>query len=59
MEPRVAVELGPELEIAARHLRESRFGPEQPLDDATLAGDVLAQTEFEVRGFRFELTCVT
>lgn len=56
MEPRVAIESGAELEIAALHLRERRFGPEQPIDDATLACEVLAEPESQVRGFRFELT---
>ena len=56
MEPRVTIELGAKLEVAALHLRESRFGAEQPIDEAALAGEVLSEPEFEVRGFRLELT---
>ena len=55
MELRVAIEPGPELEITALHFDERGLAAEQPLDDTTLACDVLAQPELQLCSFRFEL----
>lgn len=55
MELRVAIEPGPELEIAALHFDERGLAAEQSVDDTALASDVFAQPEPQICGFRFEL----